>query len=54
MANVYSIGEFSENKNYNDDDVFIIDDRPTKFNEKTGKFVKPGELGYDELPDLVR
>lgn len=54
MAKKYNIGEYSENKNFKDDDVFVIDDRPRKFDEKTGKFVKPGEQGYDELPDLKR
>ena len=49
-----SISEFDRSENYSEDDIFVLDDRQRKYDEKTGKIVKPGEPGYDELPELIR
>lgn len=38
--------------NLPDDAVVVLDDRPRKFDETAGKFVRPGEPGYDDLPDI--
>lgn len=48
------ITEFDKNKSYSKNDLFVLDDRQRKYNEKTGKFVKPGDPDYDELPELIR
>lgn len=40
-------------EDYPDGTEFALDDRPRKYNESTGKFVKPGDPGYDELPELI-
>lgn len=45
------VTEYDENKRHQKNDMFVLDDRPRRYDEKTGKFVKPGEPGYDELPD---
>ena len=50
------ISEIPENKTFDDypeDTIFVLDDRPRKYNEVTGKFVKPSDPDYDSLPDLV-
>lgn len=54
MGKDYKISEYDETKKYKKDDVFVLNDRPRKFDEKSGKFVKPGEPGYDDLPDIIR
>ena len=40
--------------NLPDDAVVVLDDRPRKFDEIASKFVRPGEPGYDGLPDINR
>lgn len=52
MSKIYDMSEYDENGKYGDDDIFVLDDRPIKFDEKSGRFVRPGEAGYDELPDI--
>lgn len=50
------IGDIPEDKTFDDypeDTIFVLDDRPRKYDEKTGKFVKPGDPRYDDLPDLI-
>lgn len=51
---VLKISEYDENKKYKKNDKFKVDDRPLKFDEKSGKIVRPGEPGYDELPFIKR
>lgn len=50
------IGDIPEDKTFDDypeDTIFVLDDRHRKYDEKTGKFVRPGEPGYDDLPRLI-
>lgn len=35
---------------YPEDTLFVLDDRPKKFDPRTGKFVWPDDPGYDDLP----
>lgn len=49
---LYSITEYDENKEYNDDDVFYIDDRGLKFDPEKEEIVRPNDPRYDELPIL--
>ena len=51
------IGDIPQNKSFDDYPEgagFVLDDRPYKYDEKTGRFVMPGEPGYDDLPHLRR
>lgn len=50
------INEIPDGKSFDDypeGTEFVVDDRPRKYDEKNGRFVKPGEPGYDDLPELV-
>lgn len=40
-------------EDYPDGTEFVLDDRPRKYDEATGEFVKPGDPRYDNLPDLI-
>lgn len=53
MSKNYNISDYGEDKLYNSDDIFILDDRPRKFDEKKGRFVAPDDPIYDTLPDIV-
>lgn len=47
---LYSITEYDENKEYNDDDVFYIDDRGLKFDPEKEEIVRPCDPRYNNLP----
>lgn len=50
----YKIHEYDDNKEYNDDDIFVLDDRGIKYDAAADEFVRPGDPRYDKLPELSR
>ncbi len=36
------------------DAVIVLDDRARRYDKKNDRFVRPGDPGYDELPDILR
>ena len=49
----YKISNFDEEKNYNDDDVFVLDDKGIKYDPEKDEIVRPGDPRYDFLPEIV-
>lgn len=49
---LYSITEYDENKEYNDDDIFYIDDRGLKFDPEKEEVVRSDDPRYENLPVL--
>lgn len=37
---------------YSKDTIFVLDDRPPRFDPKRGTLVRPGHAGYEDLPDV--
>lgn len=50
----HNLSEYDETRKYNDDDIFVLDDRGIKYDEETGEIVRPGDPRYDKLPELIR
>ncbi len=50
----HRLADYDEQKTYDDNDIFVLDDRPIKYDEKTGKIVRPDDPGYDDLPMIDR
>ncbi len=49
---ILKMADYDKRKNYDENDFFVLDDRPRRFDEKNERLVRPGEPGYDELPDI--
>lgn len=50
------ISEMPADKNFEDypeDTIFVLEDKPRLFDEKNGKFLFPGQPGYDELYAII-
>ncbi len=54
MRKKYSLRELDDFEKIPEDAIIVLDDRSYKYDEINDKIVRPGESGYDELPELIR
>ncbi len=53
MRRKYSLKDIDNIDNLPEDEVIVLDDRGYRYDEVNDRLVRPGEAGYEELPELI-